>query len=147
MNVIAHSNKVKKLGNVMNKEANKMQVYIKEDYIQIKNMLNELASLIEIKELNTDEKSGSLLMEKVGEIDIIIIDIDTDSIKQINEIKKLKDYNPEMKTILYTGEKNRKYRSYFLNRGIDFFVFKETESKLLQSILTQIHLRKTRFDR
>jgi response regulator RpfG family c-di-GMP phosphodiesterase len=128
----------------MNKEEKKLQVFIKEDYSDVKNLLTGLSQLFEIRSLDDDKQNSELTLNQICNMDILIIAVKGDYLNQVNEIEKMKSYNPGLKTILYTSEKNWKYRSYYISKGIDFFLIKETESNLLQQILKQIYSRKTR---
>lgn len=128
----------------MKEGISKLQLLIKNDVNQFISLEKELSGLIEINRISKDKKSNNISFDQVQETDIIIFDISDEFSFKWSEVYNLKQLNPDLKAILYTSLKNRRYRSYFLSKGVDFFVFKETESALLNNIIKRIHLRKTR---
>lgn len=76
--------------------------------------------------------------------DVYLFDIHDDLREDLEFITKLKSVNPNIKTIAFTGKKNRKYRCQILLKAVDLFLFRETDIDLLITILKRIHLRLTK---
>lgn len=106
--------------------------------------------LLDRFEPKIDYKDESKLIEKNDEsfykeyFDAYIFDLSDDYKYNLKHLEKLKKYNPDLKTIVFTSEANRKYRSMMLFKDVDMFLFRETDFDLLQNIIKRIHLRKTK---
>lgn len=119
-----------------------MKVLLNEDYTDWDNLLKDFNPALETT--NISNRTSNINFERQPSkhsYDIFIFDLDCGGKKNLDYIKVLKKNNPDLKTIVYTSYKNRRYRSQLLYKHVEFFLFKETESEILTTVLRQTNMR------
>lgn len=134
-----------KLNNMHNLGNYNTRLLIKENQVRWNGFLNNYKPKMEY--LNISNKFNRLAFaENIYKdiYDVYLFDIDGSIREEINFLKRLKKYNPDMKSILLTSEKNRRFRSQLAINVVDHVIFRETDMDLLHQVLNRINLRLTR---
>ena len=97
-------------------------------------------NLLKYSDENNIEKYSSV--EKMS-VDLVVLELDDNHKRQISSLEELRKFNPDLRAILYTSLNNRKYRSSYLSKGFNFFIFRESELSLLKTVIKRVHHRKT----
>lgn len=98
---------------------------------------------IEIYDLYKSSKEKIISALKICH-DILIFDVDHNYKESLKIRDRLIKINPALKTIIFTSEINRKYRSFIAFKDIDLFLFSEYDFDLLMTVVRRIYIRKTR---
>ena len=121
-----------------------MKILLDEKSFQCKRLINDLKLCIEYEAYSFGNKETGINSSQLYDADVLIVDAHEEKNDQAGKILEIKKIKPDIKTVMLTSEINRKYRGFFLSRGVDFFVFKESEIMLFKNIINQIYLRKTK---
>lgn len=121
-----------------------MKILLDEKSFQCKRLINDLKLCIEYEAYSFGNKETGINSFQLHDADVLIVDAHEEKNDQAGKILEIKKIKPDIKTIMLTSEINRKYRGFFLSRGVDFFIFKESEIMLFKNIINQIYLRKTK---
>ena len=128
----------------MKESKSKIKIMVYDDYNQLKSLIEDFSDSIDIERIEDKEQLNISSHTGLKEIDVIVFDFADKYSFNWREADKMKEANPGLKTIMFTSMKNRKYRRHYLSRGVDYFMFKETEGPLFKTIVKQIHSSKTR---
>jgi DNA-binding NtrC family response regulator len=128
-----------------NFDCNKTRLLIKEKQISWNSFLSKHKPKMEYYSI-TNKFNRIAFSENINKdiYDVYLFDIDEKLRDEINFLKTIKKYNPSMKTILVTSEKNRRVRGQIAIDLVDHVIFRETDLDLLHQVLNFINLRLTR---
>lgn len=101
--------------------------------------------LIEDLEIDCDVHQASSLVqvqEKIDTllIDLLIIDAHFPDGNSLSIIPKLKEVNPELKILVFTGLEEEQYALKFLHAGVNGFVSKLAEEKDVRDAIENVYL-------
>lgn len=101
--------------------------------------------LIEDLEIDCDVHQASSLVqvqEKIDTlpIDLLIIDAHFPDGNSLSIIPKLKEVNPELKILVFTGLEEEQYALKFLNAGVNGFVSKLSEEEHVLDAIESVYL-------
>lgn len=101
--------------------------------------------LIEDLEIDCDVHQASSLVqvqEKIDTlpIDLLIIDAHFPDGNSLSIIPKLKEVNPELKILVFTGLEEEQYALKFLNAGVNGFVSKLAEEEDVRDAIENVYL-------
>ncbi|MBN1300713.1 MAG: response regulator transcription factor [Melioribacteraceae bacterium] len=121
-----------------------MNILIKENHVDWQNFLSTYKPRIDYVHIANKFKQIAFDNKLSREIfDIFIFDINGDPVKEIGLLKKLKQNNPNLKSIVLTSESNRKYWSQMALKTVDLFLFREFDLGVLGTVINQTNLRIT----
>ncbi len=128
----------------MQEDKSKIKILVYDDYNKLKSLIQDFSDSVDIENVEDKANLNDSFSSEVQKVDVVVFDSADNFSFDWQDAAKIKEVNPGAKTIMFTSMKNRKFRRHYLSRGVDYFMFKETEGSLLKSIVKQIHTSKTR---
>lgn len=125
-------------------EGKNMNVLLDEKLHRIRSLFSGFSPPIKVSKYSHKSDLSEYPQSEKMLIDLVVLEMEENERKQISKLKELRNFNPDIRAILFTSQNNRKYRGLYLSNGFDFFIFSESELHLLRSVVKGIHHRKTR---
>ncbi len=129
----------------MNEFVNNTRLLINENHISWSNFLSEYSPKIDYLDISNKFNRLAFMENIHKEIyDVYLFDITNGIREEIAFLNYLKKYCPEIKSIIVTSSKNRRYRSQLAIKVVDHFIFRETDMQLLSQVINGINIRLTK---
>ncbi|GAB4151498.1 MAG: hypothetical protein Fur0015_14800 [Ignavibacteriales bacterium] len=119
-----------------------MKILVDEKYFNLEKELETLKPKIEFEKI-IDKNISQIKNSGISKsyFDFYVFDLREDVAQSAEIISEIKKYNPSIKTIAFTSKKNGRYQGTFFFRGVDLFLFKETDKEFLLNYLKKAHIR------
>jgi len=119
-----------------------MKILVDEKYFNLEKELEYLEPRIEYERI-VDKNVSQIKNSGISKsyFDFFIFDL-RENINHTSEIiNEIKKYNPNIRTIAFTSKRNGRYQGSFFFRGVDLFLYQETDREFLLSYLKRAHIR------
>lgn len=119
-----------------------MKILVDEKYFNLEKELDNLEPRVEFEKI-VDKDLSQIINSGISKsyFDFFVFDL-RENINQSSEIlNEIKKYNPNIKTIALTTKKNGRYQGSFFFRGVDLFLYRETDMDFLLNYLKKAHIR------